>query len=155
MPACRDRSAVPVSRPSHRIDQGRRRLQGVAFEIRHARHRLVVEIERTRVDQVEQNPRRQPVAHRHVAERRRDRIGIDVTPAGAAQRVTPPLQPDLARHRFAGELPCARHLEIEGIDRVERAAIFLRREQRGEEAILVARAHEFLAMVEGVRHVEA
>ena len=60
--------------------------------------------------------------------------------------IAPPLQADLARHRLARAVAHARDLGIEGIEREQRPALVGRREQRREEAILVGRADQRLAM---------
>ena len=72
--------------------------------------------------------------------------------ANAAQHIAPPLQADFTGHRLAGKLPRARDLEVERVERVERAAVSLGRKQRRQEAVLVAGPHQFLAMIESVRH---
>ena len=90
-----------------------------SFEVGQRRHRLVVEIERARVDQLEQAsaaagdsaPPCRAAPPRPDA--RRPRRG-----RSAQQHIAPPLQPDFARHRLARKLAHARHLEIEGIERV-------------------------------------
>ena len=69
-----------------KLDQRRRGPRRVAFEIGQRRHRIVVEIERPRIDQVGQHLRRQAVAHHHVAQRRRDRMRS--RPARSAHRAT-------------------------------------------------------------------
>ncbi len=72
----------------------------------------------------------------------------------ARKHLAPPLQPDFARHRLARQLAHARNLDVEGIERKQRAAMLCRREQRREKAILVGLAHQRFAMVEDLFHSE-
>ena len=54
-----------------------------------------------------------------------DRIALDAAMAGALQHVGPPLQPHFARQRLADLLAHPRNLDIEGVDRQQRAALDL------------------------------
>ena len=76
-----------------------------------------------RIDEVGEHPRRQPIAHDSVEQRRRHRIGPHFAAATAGEDVAPPLQPDFARHRLARLLAHARDLDVEGIEREQRPAI--------------------------------
>src|ERR1051325_729424 len=77
---------------------------------------------------------------------------VDVAAAPAAHNLPAPLQADLARHRLAGELPGAGNLEVEGVERMERAPMLRWSKERGEKAILVALAQQRLAVIKRIRH---
>src|SRR5581483_2518567 len=68
--------------------------------------------------------------------------------APAVERLAPPLQAYLAGDGLAGGVAHARDLGIEGIQREQRGAEFGRREQGGEETILVRLAHQPPALCE-------
>ena len=57
-------------------------------------------------------------------QRRRDRIGARLLVPFAADDVAPPLQADFAGQRLVRHVAHARHLGIESIERVQRAATF-------------------------------
>ena len=67
----------------------------------------------------------------------------------AGQQVAPPLQPHLARQRLADLFPHPRNLDIEGVDRQQRAALRRRHEQRGGIAGKIMRPHQVGAVFGG------
>ena len=144
------RLAAGIENPRRQRDQVRGHAAGVAFEIGERRHRIVVEIEPARRDQRIEPLHRQLVARNGRAQRRRHRMRPDLAAALAVEHIAPPLQPDLAGQRIANDLAHARDLQVEGIERKQRAAMLGRRKQRGEKAVPVRRAHQRLAM--GVLH---
>src|SRR5437879_317900 len=77
-------------------------------------------------------------------------ISANPAPILSAQDLSPPFKPDLAGERIAHHLADARNLEVEGIEREERATTFGRREQGAEETLLVAGTDKRLTMREGV-----
>ena len=130
--------------------QRRRGVVDVAFERRHRRHRVVVEIELVLVDQARQRIDRQAVVADHLQQFGRDRIAFDAAMARAGQHVGPPLQPHLAGQRLADLLAHARNLDIEGVDREQRAALGRRHEQRRCVADEIMGAHQIGAEAGGV-----
>jgi len=100
----------------------------IGVEIGKARHRVIVEIERMGIDQRDKRPRRQGVRRDRIEKRSRDRIGRHFAPALPSEHITPPLQPDFARQRFARCIAHAGDLAREGIKRVEMLARRRRRE---------------------------
>ncbi len=86
-----------------------------------------------------------------------DATGLAPASSGplAAQHVAPPLQADFAGQRLARHLAHARHLDVEGIERMQRAAMFRRREQRGEKAVAIGRPDQLGAIGECILHDDA
>ena len=70
--------------------------------------------------------------------------------AGAGQHVGPPLQPHFARQRLADLLAHPGNLDIEGVERQQRAALRGRHEQRGCVAGKIMAAHQFGAEAGGI-----
>ncbi len=93
----------------------------VAFQRRHGRHRIVVEIELVLVDQPRQPLDRQTAAADRQHQFGRHRVALDAAMAGARQHVGPPLQAHFAGQRLAYLLAYPRNLDIEGVDRQQRA----------------------------------
>ena len=60
---------------------------------------------------------------------------------GFLERLPPPLQPDLAQHRFANAFADLRDLEIEGVKGQQRLALGRPGIERGEEAVGVVPMH--------------
>src|SRR5438552_8151016 len=79
-------------------------------------------------------------------------MGPSLAAASLREHVAPPLQADFARHRLVRELPHARDFDIECVEREQRAADARGRKQCCEKAVLVGRAHQRLAMIEGIGH---
>jgi hypothetical protein len=77
-------------------------------------------------------------------------MSLDTAATFPAHDFSPPLEPDLARPRIADYLAYPGDFQIERVKRKERPAMLCRREQSTEEALLVARTNELLAMCEGV-----
>ena len=142
----------PSENAGRELDERRRGGARIVVEIGQPAHRIVVEIEAARRDQAGQQLGRQPVARHRREQGRRHRVGLDVAGGFAGDRIAPPLQPDLAGQRLVNDLAHPRDLDIEGIERIERAAMLGRSEQGGEKAILVGRAHQRLAMGECILH---
>ena len=67
------------------------------FQLGQCPHRIFVEIEAPRLDQIEQQRGPQPMALDGGEQRGGDRIGIRLAVSLAADRFAPPLQADLAR----------------------------------------------------------
>ena len=72
----------------------------------------------------------------------RNRIALDAAVAGAGEHVGPPLQPHFAGQRLAHLLAHAGNLDIEGVERQQRAALLGRHEQRGGVAGKIVGAHQ-------------
>ena len=72
----------------------------------------------------------------------RDRIALDAAMASARQHVGPPLQADLAGQGLADLVADADDLDIEGIEREQRAALLRRHEQGRGIADEIVAAHE-------------
>ncbi len=130
-------------------DQGRGGLAGIAFEIVHARHRIVIEIEDAGIDQCEQRFLRQMIGGDGIEQRRRHRIGGNVAARLADQRVVPPLQPHLAGHRIGDGLAHPRHFDVERMQREQRVTPLRRGEQVGDIAVAVERADQLGAVRDG------
>src|SRR4051812_10801729 len=64
----------------------------------------------------------------------------------------PPLQSNFARHRYAHAFGDADDFKVEGIERIEGIAPTSRREQSGEEPVLVAVSHQVFAIFESRQH---
>jgi hypothetical protein len=77
---------------------------------------------------------------------RDDRVGRRLVRRDRVQRVAPPLQAHQARDRFADHAPHPADLMVEGIEGEQRVARFCGREQRGQIAIRIVRAHLGSAM---------
>ena len=77
------------------------------------------------LDQARQRLDRQAEIADHLQQFGRDRIALDAAMARAFQHVGPPLQPHFARQRLADLLAHARYLDIEGVNRQQRAALDL------------------------------
>ena len=120
----------------------------IRFEIGQGAHRLVVEIESTRIEQCLKSLRRQLIARDGCEQRRCDRMAL----AAASQRVAPPLQPDLPRKRLAGHLAHACDFQIERVQRKERVPMLGGSKQSAEKAVLIGRADEPLAMGKRILH---
>ena len=133
-------------------NQCRGRLDRIGVEIGERRHRIVVEIEQARLDEIAKRGNRKVMTFDRLQQRRRDRIGGRLPAPLPTQHVDPPLQADFARQRLTRNVAHARHFGIEGIEGIERAAMLGRCEQGGEEAVLVRRADQLLAMGEGILH---
>ena len=104
----------------------------IGLEVGEPRHRIVVEIEAAGFDQVVSARHGEPMAFDHRREQRgRDRIGGGLFGPLAVDHFAPPLQADFAGQRLARHLAHARHLDVEGIERMQRGAMFRRREQCG------------------------
>jgi hypothetical protein len=97
------------------------------------------------LDQPRQRLNRQAEFADRLQQLGRDRIALDAAMAGAFQHVGPPLQPHFARQRLADLLAHARYLDIEGVDRQQRAALDLWQKQRRRIAGKVVRAHQVSA----------
>ena len=97
------------------LDQRGRRVAGIAFEVVQARHRVVVEIEDARLEEIVEGAERQPELGDRFGERARDRMAAAI----ATERVAPPLQADLAERRLAHAVADARDLGVEGVEREE------------------------------------
>ena len=128
------------------LHQRRRRFTGIAFKITKARHRIIVEIEGARLDQVEEGLTRQAVALDHRQQRDRDGMRADIPPHLPGQTVAPPLKPHLARQGIADDITHPRDLHVEGIERVDRRSIGGRNEQPRQKSILVPLTHDVLTM---------
>ena len=71
----------------------------------------------------------------------RETMAGDLAPRLAREHVAPPSQADLARHRAADRLAHPRDLDVEGVQREQVATLGFRREEIGQKAIAVMRAH--------------
>ena len=80
----------------------------------------------------------------------RDRIALDAAMALACQEVGPPLQAHFPGQRLADLLTHPGNLDIEGIDRQQRAAFDRRHEQRGGVARKIMGAHQIGAECRGI-----
>ena len=101
------------------------------------------------VDQPRQPLDRQtPVTHRQL-KFSRNRIALDPAVTGAGQHVGPPLQPHLAGQRLAHLLAHAGNLNVESIDRQQRAPLLGRYEQRGCVTGKIVGAHQLGAEIGG------
>ena len=117
--------------PGAERKQRRRGIVDIAFQRRHGRHRIVVEIELMLVDQARQPLDRQVPVLDHKPQLGRNRIALDAAMAGAREHVGPPLQAHFAGQRLAHLLAHAGNLDIEGIQCQQRAAQAGRHEQGG------------------------
>jgi hypothetical protein len=133
-------------------EQRRGCLACIGFEIGEPRHRVVVEIEATGVEQSRQRRRREPMAFDHREKRGRHRVGGCLFGPSAVDHFAPPLQADFAGQRLARHLAHARHLDVEGIERVQRRAIFRRREQGTEKTVAIGGPDQLGAIGEGILH---
>ncbi len=124
----------------------------IAFQLGQRPHRFIVEIEAARIDHGHKAMRRQRIPCHGRPQCRRHRICIDLAAAGSDEHIAPPLQPDFPRQRLARRFAHARDLQVEGIQRTERAAVLGRREQGREIAVLVGRPNQRLAMAECIVH---
>ena len=103
-------------------------------------------------DQVEQFGGAELMTRDRSQERRRDRIGVRLACALAAQNLAPLLQPDFARERLPHHLAHARDFAVERIQCEQRTAPLGRSKQRRQIAIVIGSAHQFGAIGEGVPH---
>ena len=138
--------------PRRQSDERRGRLPRIVFQVAEPNHRVVVEIEAPRLDQVDQRLRPKLVGLHAGKQRRRDRIGACLPVPLAIDDIAPPLQADFAGQRLARHVANARHLDIERIERVQRATAFRRREQRGDEAVQVGCTDKLGAIGERILH---
>jgi hypothetical protein len=141
-----------IEDPRRHAEQGRCRCAPIGLELAHRHDRIVVKVARARIDQGVKRSDRQAAARDRVQERGRDRIRRRVAGRPAAQRVAPPLQPDLARQRLVRDLPDARDFDVEPIEREKMRTPVGRRKQAGQEAVLVRLPHQRLAMGISVLH---
>src|SRR5262245_32760676 len=79
-------------------------------------------------------------------------MGRDFPPALAAQRIAPPLQPDLARTCLAGGLADAGDFQIERVERKQRGPMLGGSKQGGEKTVLIREPDEPLAMGKCILH---
>ena len=136
--------------PRGEREQRRRGLVDIAFQRRHGRHRIVVEIELVLVDQPRQRLDRQAEFADRQQQFGRDRIALD-----AAMAVRPPACRSTIAAAFrpaaAGSPGRARgNLDIEGVDRQQRAALAGRHEQRRGVAGKIVAAHQIGAEGGGI-----
>jgi len=110
------------------------------------RHWIIIDVERMRLDQVEQRLHRQCETRNGIPERRRDRVCRRLASPLPIQDIAPPLQADLAGHRLARTVAHADDFAIEGVKREQRPPSIGGREQRGEKPVLVGRTDQFLAV---------
>ena len=94
------------------------------------------------IDQARQPLDRQPPVPDRQQQFGRDRIALDPAMAGARQHVGPPLQAHFARQRLADLFAHPGNLDIEGVERQQRAALVRRHEQRGGVAGKIMGAHQ-------------
>ena len=130
----RDRGAEREQRSGGVVD--------VALQRRHGRHRIVVEIELMLVDEPRQPFDRQAAAPDCMPEFGRDRIALDTAMTLAGEHVRPPLQADFAGQRLAHLIADAGNLDVEGINRKQRAALAGGHEQGGRIARKIVAPHQ-------------
>src|SRR5262249_39869880 len=87
-----------------------------------------------------------------IEQRCRDGVPRHLATRVAVEHIAPPLQTNLAWQRLARELAHAGDLAVERVEHKEMPPPLRRREQRGEEPVLVGGAHHRLAMRIGVLH---
>ena len=124
----------------------------VGFEIVNTGHRVVVEVEAMRLNQIDKLGRRELMAFHCGKQRRSDGISARLIGPFAADDVAPPLQADFAGQCRVRHLAHARHLGIESINRVQRAAKLRRREQRGDEPIPIGSSDQLGTVGEHILH---
>ena len=115
-------------------------------------HRLVVEVEAVRLDEIEQLFRRKLITIERRQKRGGNRVGIGLFGSPGIDDVAPPLQADFARQRGVSRAPHAPDLGIEGVKRMQRAAPFRRCEQRRDVAVAVGGSNQFRAVSKRIVH---
>src|SRR6266700_236567 len=90
----------PGGDPRGEHEQCRHGVIDIAFECRHGRHRIVVEIELVLFDQPRQRLDRQTEMANRQQQFGRHRITLDATMADAREHIGPPLQADFTRQRL-------------------------------------------------------
>ena len=113
---------------------------------------LAGRIEGVRIDQVEQHRNRQGKTTDNIQKIGCHRVAWGIACRGSAQHVAPPLQAHLAWQRRRDAVAYLDDFGIEGIEREQRAAIAVRREQRRQEAILVGLAYPRFAELKRLLH---
>jgi len=103
--------------------------------------RIALEVALARIDQrIERGAVDSGGAHR-LAERTGNLMRDILPRLELVERVAPPLQPHLPDQRFAHHLTDLGQLDIEGIEREQMLAHRRRRENHGQEAIVIVQAH--------------
>ncbi len=133
-------------------EQGRSRAPAIGLELPLVRHRLVVEIDAARLDQIGESRARQAEGADRVDEGGCDRMGAHVAARLALDGVDPPLHADFAGHGIGHRFADARDFEAEGVERVQARTQRGRREHAGQPAVAVVQPQELLAMAVVFRH---
>ena len=137
--ACRVGAAGvgPIGEDQRRQPQRRgKTFAAIAFQRRRVGHRLAVEVEGMRVDEIKQRLERQlETLHRGA---QCFGHGMPLPLRLRPQRIAPPLQADFAGHGVAHDVAYALNLMAKSVERVQVRAFVRRRKQAGKPAVACA-----------------
>ena len=155
MPGHVGRAGVAAISQDQRCELHQRRggLAAIALQIARRRHRIVIEVEDARIDEIDERFHRQAPTADHIDQRRGHGMAGNIATCLAVQHVAPPLQAHLPRQRGRDAFAHGGDFDIEGIKRHQVGTKRRGREKARQPAVLVRRAHQFLAGLERVGHL--